>query len=340
MAVFPKESNQTNAGYYYNNLLQIAMFMMNQGYSRAAAAGMAGTIAGESSGNPESVGSGGAGLIGWTPPSSASPYSPIVTGNDQQDFDNQLEDILTYADENSQEAVARGGVDLSTFKNLTNPNQAATDWSAFEGPLNPGSDIRSNVVNEVYNALGSYKAGDPYPNPSDIAQPQPLQDEPTPQQALNAPQTLINEIESGLTSGLESALKSVAKTAGSAFLGTFGISSWKDFFIRAGLILVGAIIVFIGIKQFANLSMPSMPEHNEESESNERATVTGSETRSAPAHAKQSPSANRESAPHSGSAKHPSASVKSGNGARRLETGAGQTTKSFAKDAAKLAVTM
>jgi hypothetical protein len=343
MPVFPKESNQTSSGYYYDNLIEIAEFMMNQGYSRAAAAGMAGTIAGESSGNPESQGSGGAGLIGWTPPSSASPY-PAISGNAQTDFDNQLEDILTYADSNSQEAVSRGGVNLQTFKGLTNPNQAATDWSAFEGPLNPGSDIRSNVVNEVYSALASYKQGDPYPNPSNIEQPSPLQDEPSPAQGLSVGQTLINDLTnplSGLMKGLESgitgAVGDVGKAAGKAFLGTFGIQSWKDFFIRAGLILVGAIIIFIGVKQFSNISMPSMPEKQEESESSDTTTEVLGE--SAPARAKRSPTTRRESAPTQGSgAKHPG-SAKSG-GARRLETGAGQATKSFAKDATKLAVAM
>lgn len=150
---FPEESNTVTGGYYQQNLISEAEYLETQGYSRAAAAGIAGTTAGESAGNPESVGSGGAGLIGWTPPSSASPISDIVTGNDQQDFDNQLTDLLTYANSNSAEAVSRGGVDLATLKAATSPQQAATWWSEFEGPANPGSDVRSGEVTTIYNAL-------------------------------------------------------------------------------------------------------------------------------------------------------------------------------------------
>lgn len=118
---YPAVSQQVTGGYYMANLVALARWLMTQGYSRAAAAGIAGTVAGESGGSPESVGSGGAGLIGWTPPSSAAPVTPIVTGNWQRDWDVQLQDLLRYADTNSAEAVARGGVSLTTLKQ-------ATDW--------------------------------------------------------------------------------------------------------------------------------------------------------------------------------------------------------------------
>jgi Phage tail lysozyme len=166
MASFPTESSAVSGGYYMNDLISEAEFLMANGYSQAAAAGIAGTTAGESAGNPESVGSGGAGLIGWTPPSSASPNSNIVTGNRQQDFDNQLTDLLNYANSNSSEAVARGGVNLSTLKSASDPVQAASWWSAFEGPLVPGSDIRSNVAQQVFTALNGYKPNSGYTNPS------------------------------------------------------------------------------------------------------------------------------------------------------------------------------
>jgi hypothetical protein len=166
MASYPTESNAVSGGYYENNLVAEAEFLMANGYSRAAAAGIAGTTAGESAGNPESVGSGGAGLIGWTPPSSASPHSNIVTGNAQQDFDNQLDDLLAYANSNSSEAVARGGVNLSTLKGATDPTQAASWWSAFEGPLVPGSDVRGSVATDVYNALSGYSPNTGYTQPA------------------------------------------------------------------------------------------------------------------------------------------------------------------------------
>lgn len=157
---YPPVSQAVSGGYYMQNLVSIAEWLMAQGFSRAAAAGVAGTIAGESAGNPESVGSGGAGLIGWTPPSSASPHYPIVTNNWQTDFDNQLQDLLNYANNNSAEAVARGGVNLDTLKKATSPTQAASWWSAFEGPLVPGSDVRDSVATSVYDALSGYKVNE------------------------------------------------------------------------------------------------------------------------------------------------------------------------------------
>ena len=56
------------------NYAAIVGFLVDHGYSRFAAAGVAGNIFQESKGNPESVGSGGGGLIGWTPlPAASSP---------------------------------------------------------------------------------------------------------------------------------------------------------------------------------------------------------------------------------------------------------------------------
>jgi hypothetical protein len=133
------------------NLLSIAEWLMAQGFSRAAAAGVAGTISGESGGNPESVGSGGNGLIGWTPP-----LPGIVTGNAQADFDKQLTDLLAYAEANSGAAQARGGVSLAQLKQATNPITAGQWWSAFEGPATPGSDERQATAQQIYNELAGY----------------------------------------------------------------------------------------------------------------------------------------------------------------------------------------
>ena len=54
------------------NVTAIVSFLLAHGYSHNAAAGIAGNIYQESKGNPESVGMGGGGLIGWTPLRSAS----------------------------------------------------------------------------------------------------------------------------------------------------------------------------------------------------------------------------------------------------------------------------
>jgi hypothetical protein len=73
------------------NYQAIASFLLAHGYTGNAAAGIAGNIYQESMGNPESVGTGGGGLIGWTPLPSG-----FVTGNPAADLQTQLAAILTF----------------------------------------------------------------------------------------------------------------------------------------------------------------------------------------------------------------------------------------------------
>ena len=81
----------TSRGMLPENVTAIVSFLLAHGYSRNAVAGMAGNIYRESRGNPESVGTGGGGLIGWTPLPSG-----FVTGNPAADLRAQLAAILTY----------------------------------------------------------------------------------------------------------------------------------------------------------------------------------------------------------------------------------------------------
>jgi len=69
----------------------IVTFLTAHGYSANAAVGIAGNIYQESGGNPESVGDGGGGLIGWTPLPAG-----YVTGNPTADLQTQLNAILTF----------------------------------------------------------------------------------------------------------------------------------------------------------------------------------------------------------------------------------------------------
>lgn len=71
-------------------------FFTSHGLSPNAAAGIIGNIAQESGGNPESVGSGGNGLIGWTPP-----LAGAVTGNPEKDLQFQLNAVMQYIGKNS-----------------------------------------------------------------------------------------------------------------------------------------------------------------------------------------------------------------------------------------------
>ena len=132
-----------------NNLLAVAQFLVQNGYSKAAAAGVASCIDGESGGNPESVGSGGGGLIGWTPISSAQPNANIITGNAEQDMMTQLSDLLFY---NSNEI---GQSQVSELNAQTDPVAAADFYSQhFEKPAVTDSDVVPSVAEQVFSELG------------------------------------------------------------------------------------------------------------------------------------------------------------------------------------------
>jgi len=132
-----------------NNLLAIGQYLVDNGYSKAAAAGIASCVDGESGGNPESVGSGGGGLIGWTPLGSAAPNANIVTGNASADMLTQLADILYY---NSHEI---GASQVAALNSQTDPVAAADYFSQhFEKPAVTDSDVRSSVAQQVFSELG------------------------------------------------------------------------------------------------------------------------------------------------------------------------------------------
>jgi LysM repeat protein len=132
-----------------NHLLALGQFLVEHGYSKAAAAGIASCVDGESLGNPESVGSGGGGLIGWTPLSSAQPNANIVTGNVAQDMMTQLGDILFY---NSNEI---GQSMVNELNGLGDPVAAADFYSQhFEKPAVTNGDVVVSVAQQVFSELG------------------------------------------------------------------------------------------------------------------------------------------------------------------------------------------
>ena len=135
----------------FGNLLVIARYLMANGLNKAAAAGMAATIYGESGGSPESVGSGGFGLIGWTgntiglPPGYHGP-----TGNIEFDMAAQLRGVIGYMN-------SRGGA--GPLNAAGNPVLAGDVWSRYEAPLVPLSDTRPSIANEVFAMLSSGSSG-------------------------------------------------------------------------------------------------------------------------------------------------------------------------------------
>jgi hypothetical protein len=132
-----------------NYVLAVGQYLVDNGYSAAAAAGVASCVDGESGANPESEGSGGGGLIGWTPLGSAQPDANIITGDDSADMMTQLADILYYnADEIGQSKV-------DELNSQTDPVAAADFYSQnFEKPAVTDSDVVPSVAEDVYSELG------------------------------------------------------------------------------------------------------------------------------------------------------------------------------------------
>ena len=132
-----------------DNLLAIGQYLVDNGYSKAAAAGVASCVDGESGGNPESVGDGGGGLIGWTPLGSAAPNANIVTGNASADMLAQLADIMYY---NSNEI---GASQVAELNSQSDPVAAADFYSQnFEKPAVTDSDVVPSVAEQVFSELG------------------------------------------------------------------------------------------------------------------------------------------------------------------------------------------
>lgn len=132
-----------------NYLLAVAQYLVENGYSDAAAAGVASCVDGESGGDPESVGSGGGGLIGWTPTSSAAPNPNIITGDPTTDMMTQLADLLYY---NSTEIGQSLVAELDT---ISDPVDAADFYSQnFEKPAVTDSDVVPSVADQIFSELG------------------------------------------------------------------------------------------------------------------------------------------------------------------------------------------
>jgi LysM repeat protein len=133
-----------------NYLLAVGQYLVENGYSDAAAAGVASCVDGESGGNPESVGTGGGGLIGWTPIGSAAPNANIITGNPAQDMMAQLSDLLYYnSTEIGQSLVAQ-------LNGISDPVEAADFYSQnFEKPAVTDSDVVPSVAEQIYSELSS-----------------------------------------------------------------------------------------------------------------------------------------------------------------------------------------
>ena len=124
------------------NASAIVSFLLANGYSDNAAAGIAGNIYQESKGNPESEGMGGGGLIGWTPLPSG-----YVTGDVSADLETQLNALLAYNEGWSQY--------LSELNGASSPASAAYIYvTEFERAGIPAASTREAAATDVAAACG------------------------------------------------------------------------------------------------------------------------------------------------------------------------------------------
>jgi hypothetical protein len=124
------------------NYATIVDFLVAHGYTKIAAAGVAGNIYQESRGDPESVGTGGGGLIGWTPLRAG-----FVTGNPGADLQTQLAALLTYNQGWAQY--------IPMLNAATSPAGAADVYMTyFERPGIPAASNREGAALAVAQACG------------------------------------------------------------------------------------------------------------------------------------------------------------------------------------------
>ncbi|HEY6785868.1 MAG TPA: phage tail tip lysozyme [Trebonia sp.] len=132
----------TSDGLLPDNVTAIVSFLVANGYSDNAAAGIAGNMYQESKGNPESEGDGGGGLIGWTPLPAG-----FVTGNPAADLQTQLSAVLTFNQQWSQY--------LPALNDAATPADAADIYvTDFERAGIPAASTREAAAQDVASACG------------------------------------------------------------------------------------------------------------------------------------------------------------------------------------------
>jgi len=142
-----------SGGMLPQNAAAIVNFLIQHGYSRNAAAGIAGNIYQESKGDPESVGMGGGGLIGFTPLPAG-----YVTGNPAADLQRQLQAILSY----NQIWASY----LPALNAAATPAQAADIYvTDFERAGIPAASTREASAEAVASSCGLLSPGPPRPGP-------------------------------------------------------------------------------------------------------------------------------------------------------------------------------
>lgn len=219
------------------NAQAIWSFLMQQGFSANAAAGIEGNIEQESGGIPTAgTNPPGAGLI-------------QILGDPGGSLDSELQKTMDYIRANGSVA------DINA--NSPNPSSAALYFSTkYErpDPAAANNANREQSAIDVANAAASGK----WPASSGITsggtQTATLLGFPGgPFDPLNWPgelggaeQNAIGSAASSIGSGITSAIVALFEKA----LQSLGIPSFKDLLIRGSLILLGLIIIILGLREF------------------------------------------------------------------------------------------
>lgn len=150
-------SSNAASGTDLQNGTTIYKYLRGAGYTPIQAAGATASIWGESTWNPEAVGTGGAGIMAWTPPSSMTKYGAtchaagIGNNSTKQDFDSQLPAILRFVSANGDS----GAVEM--MKGANTVTQAAEIWGkkveryGIDDVHTTGVDLATQIAKSVDN---------------------------------------------------------------------------------------------------------------------------------------------------------------------------------------------
>lgn len=138
------------SGSQIENGTTIYKYLRQSGYSPMQAAGAIASIWGESSWNPEAEGTGGRGLIGWTPPGKLP--DSAFTGDPAADMSAQLPLILKFVSDNGDSQY------VSMMAGAKTVHDAAEIWGqkveryGIDDVHTQGVDLAVQIAKTVDNA--------------------------------------------------------------------------------------------------------------------------------------------------------------------------------------------
>lgn len=137
------------AGDEVQNGTTIYKYFRSNGYSPMQAAGAIASIWGESSWNPEASGTGGRGLIAWTPPSTLP--DSAFTGNAAKDMSAQLPLILTFVSKSGDSGAVAMMAGATTVHNAAEIWGQKVERYGIDDVHTTGVDLAVQIAKSVDN---------------------------------------------------------------------------------------------------------------------------------------------------------------------------------------------